>query len=267
MTRRLCLLGDSHLAALRVALNDAPDLAGGWAIDMFGSPRGGMGDVAVENGCLVPQSDQTAADFRQLGAADRIDLAAYDAFAVVGLGLSVMQAVRLWRGMRVYGMPSVTAGGDTDVTLVSRPLFTQVLSEHLAATLSYQLVKLLTGAVTVPILILPQPYPAPGILRDPRKGSGLRQICDSGDAAEVAAQFTAGARHAFGSGFLPQPVRTIRSDVLTAVRFTQGSVRLRADLAHPSLHPGADMVHANAAYGVVCLKQIRGALHAGESPA
>ena len=106
---------------------------------------------------------------------------------------------------------------------------------------------------------------APGILRDPRMGAGLRRIVEGGDSAVIAALFVAAARGVFGPGFLGQPARTIRSDVLTAVRFTQGSVRLRADLAHPARHPAADTVHANGVYGAICLKQIRTALDRRES--
>jgi hypothetical protein len=126
MTLRGCVLGNSHLAALRFAAADCADLPSGVALDFIGSAQNGLADVALDGQKLRATSAATEADFQRFGNVSAVDLAAYDFFVLVGLGLNIYGLEPFYRSHRCYGMRHWHQETDTRM-LVSRPVAQAIL--------------------------------------------------------------------------------------------------------------------------------------------
>ncbi|MES2144715.1 MAG: hypothetical protein V4516_10245, partial [Pseudomonadota bacterium] len=109
MTYRLCVIGNSHVAAFKLgwdqlaARGDA--LTRAIAPTFFGAPRDGLKNLAVRDGRLVPTADFVRDHFARMsgGRAD-VDPAVYDGFLLVGLGASMKRALRFYRTHRWFGL-------------------------------------------------------------------------------------------------------------------------------------------------------------------
>ena len=94
--KRVCVLGNSHLAAVKLGWNQRaaahPDLH----CDFFGAPKNGMAEVAFEDGLIVPQNEAVRAAFAMTsGGRESVQLRDYDCVVAVGLGFS-MATSRWW---------------------------------------------------------------------------------------------------------------------------------------------------------------------------
>jgi hypothetical protein len=84
--RRVCFIGNSHLAAVRLALDAARarGALGDVAADTFAAIREGIAGCAIRDGCLVPAEEAVAQSFRWTsGGQDRVELGRYDDIFVV----------------------------------------------------------------------------------------------------------------------------------------------------------------------------------------
>src|SRR5262249_9467769 len=85
----ICVIGNSHAAAIKQAWTDAaPGWGDGTTLTFFAAKAQLLRDLALEDGALVARSDELAAMLRLTsGGSDEIALDAYDGFILIGLGL------------------------------------------------------------------------------------------------------------------------------------------------------------------------------------
>lgn len=260
MTTRICLFGNSHIAALRSAR--APSgRRDRLRIDMVGAHGEGLMETRVEDGILVPTTPGAAHAFRRFGGGDGIDLEAYDAFGIVGCQVSIAQAVARYRHARWVGMAALAQEEDLATMgprLISRAFFMEDLAHRLSETLGGRFADHLRQSTSKPIVIISQPRPSVRVLQSalPRHRPFASAV-KMGDARLLSAVFEESARTmaaAVTARFIPQPVETIEDHITTGRDWTDGALRL-SESDKPQ--PEEDTLHANATYGAEVLKSLR----------
>ena len=254
MTLRGCILGNSHLAALRFASARPGAIPAGFALDFIGSGQSGLAHTRVQGNPLLPTSPETAADFQRFGGVSEIDLGRYDFFVLVGLGLNVFALDALYRGFRCIGMHHWQRPDPTR-PLISRALMAQVMLAQMRQSLNVTLAERIRSGSSAPIFLQCQPRPGLVMLNIKGKFPAFRRMRRQGDDALMAAIFEAAARN-LPETYVPQPPETIADTLFTADAFCQGSVRLTADVTAPVAHPTADFLHSNADYGRIALQRL-----------
>lgn len=262
MTISLCLIGNSHLVALQDALRSAPDRWPTLTCRFVPFRRRTALECRVEAGVLVPDSPAARFQLGYYAGVETLPLRQFDAFAVVGLNLKLLFALALWKCARWSGLPSLA--GVPDLAGLPHGLISPAAARAaLAATLGDLVGPVvacrLAGAGLGPVLIVGQPaLHRRAIWTDKGRFFGIGRAIEVGDAAAIAALHDAAAARAAASAgcrFLPQPVPTRHSDLLTRTVYMLGTLPAGSD------RPAAiDHTHANAAYGALVLDQIAEAL-------
>ncbi len=231
--KRICVLGNSHLAAVKLGWDQRPAAHDAARMDFFGTPGDGLADVAIEAGRLVAQTPKVQAAFAMTsGGMEAVTLADYDAFVIVALRYSMASLVRtIYARYRSEEHNNL----DGDVTMVSDATFLATARRKLERSRAVELANQLRGVVSAPILIVPQLLVSEAILQatDDALDAPLWQAAvRAGDDValdETLTRITA----ALGDdrvGFLPQPAQTRAGHIFTRREFGVGSVRLRVCL-------------------------------------
>ena len=261
MTRRVLILGNSHLACLREAWAAEPSRWPRLEATFLGAHKDLLLRTAVEGGRLRPATDAARAAFLRVNGTEEADLGACDAIIIVGCMIATATAALARRDMRWPGLPSLDALGDLaamEATLVSRPAARAAVAAALGARLGAALARHLGPHVAAPIWLACQPRisaaaherPLPttrGTLAAIAEGDGEALSWLHEDAARDAAQ-------ASGAGYIPQPEATVQDHLLTARPYMDGAHRLGPRPGLPQ--PRDDLMHANARYGALMLDAI-----------
>src|ERR1700755_3523959 len=96
MTSSICLMGDSHAAALKKGWIRITQRFTQAEITFFAGTSADWATLHVANGRLVPGTERLSAEFaRSSRGPEEID-ASYDAYILCGLGLAISFPLRLW---------------------------------------------------------------------------------------------------------------------------------------------------------------------------
>ncbi len=258
---RLCILGNSHLAALKDAWDAGPERWPGLDLTMIGGHGATLLETSVEQGRLVPISDAARGLFARYDAGPSIDLAAFDGFIIAGAQIALARLLALYQDARWTALPSLQWVSDLatePVTLISNPAACAIAEIRLADSLAIRLVDRLRTGTDRPILVTSQPRSAVAAIDAGRKGLGrLADTVRNGDAEALSSLFDQTAmrvlrRH--GARFLPQPPETRAADVFTSDPYVKGAIRL--SVTGRQQQPKDDLIHANGAYGALVLDQL-----------
>lgn len=250
MTYRLCVIGNSHVAAFKLgwdqlaAQKDAR--IAGLAPTFFGAPRDGVKAVAVREGRLVPLSESVAAHFVRLsGGRSEIDPILYDGFLLVGLGASMKRVLRLYRTHRWYGVQQ-SAG----CTVASLVFVQDFLAEGYAGTRLAQVAQMLAGLTDKPVFATPEPYWAamPSQSTGKKGDFGWARAAASGDGEKLAEVFAVALAAALGhhAGLMLQPAATVEHGIVTRAIYNKGASKMITGGGDES-----DAAHMNGDYGAV----------------
>lgn len=248
MTQRICIIGNSHVAALRQALDARGGAPEGVSITFFGVPGRSLRDIAVQDGAVMPVSQAQRRFFRQLsGGLDHIRVDHYDAFVLIGLELSIFRWLLLYQRARQapfrfeYGMPQIIDAEAYD--LCRRHVF-----DDTSGGTVYRALQTLGAR---PVYICPQAMPVADILDDTPRWRTLfeqedPQVLDEAFHIDMARGFPDAAE------ILWQPQATRAGPLLTAAEFSKFYV----GPGQPRERGHDDHQHMNAAYGAHVLAQI-----------
>jgi hypothetical protein len=89
----ICLIGNSHLAVLKLGWPDVQDQFAGMELEFYASAGASL-DLAVSNGCLVPANRPTQKRLAITSGKSGEIAPDFSAYIVCGLTLSAMTAVR-----------------------------------------------------------------------------------------------------------------------------------------------------------------------------
>lgn len=254
---RLLVIGNSHIAAPRLAYVAAPERWPGWDIDFCGLLAGNIGRLTLRAGILVPADKTVAAEMKFYNLVRQLDVSGYDAFAIVG-GFGWAGAASLCARHRSLDFPSVVAAG-CDCQLVGRDFLAAALRERLHHAAAFRLLRQLAG-LGRPVLMRPEPLPSADCVADPARFGAYADLVARGDAVFWRDWFWRTAEEQAGDAarLLPWPDDTALAGVWSRPELMRGALRLTPHRAKPQ--PQSDFAHGNADHGVLVMDQIIAAL-------
>ena len=247
---KICVLGNSHLAAFKLGwekiAGDYPDVS----VDCFGLGRNTFRHTELKDGAIVPTKPELVEKMKLFsGGHASIPVAKYDAFVVVGL---LAGMIRLMRYLPGHGI----AGEMEDrPQIVSYEMMQDAWDEYVNSTPMPHLIGLLREVSDAPILHFMRPLRSSAILdEDNTRAQFFRSMAASGDMPYANALLARLMEpHLNGHMIaIPQPEETTVGGVLTDKRYSVGSTLLRDEGTE---HGDDDVSHMNADYGAVCMAQ------------
>lgn len=243
---RICFIGDSHLAALKLAWSsvekDFPDATPVF----FAAPGKSLDGLVVADGALGAGKAALAGSLKVTSGGQTTIAGDYDHYVVYALELSVALAMDFGRQYRAERQAKDWR------TPLSDECFLQSLAGIARETLAYRTMAKLRQVTSNSLLLCPLP------IADIRNRKLRQTLTDNGDAADLVALFAnacARIAHELGARFLPQPAATLEADGLaTKASYSSAPARFYGVQAHE------DRSHMNAEYGVAVLRDLLGAI-------
>lgn len=223
---RVCVLGNSHVGALKLAYDADPSLASRMRLTFFAARGDEMRHLRLRDGRIEASTPLLEHSIRHTsGGLSEVDPQAYDAFLVYGLELRIQPP----------------ADG-----FFSRAVREQTARDAAAKTAGLFAVELLGEAGAAPVFVGLGPSPAAGESTALGRDPGYAAIFEALNAAVFAP---------LGVELLGQPEETFADGWRTDRRFSIGSRRLDVgDEASNELHPDNDSAHMNEAFGRIWLQ-------------
>lgn len=222
---RLCVIGNSHLAAIRLGWDTvAPEFP--WLqMTFFGARADGLRDLQVKGGRLVPGTADLADKLAYTsGGLTEIDPAQYDAALLVGMNY-------------IPTMPAHAGLSQAVRALVARAAYDASLAGLVFA-------RLRAAAPQLPVHVMPNP---------------LRRRVPGAEAAQAVVPYAvrlADFRRGLGEGpvhVVGQPPETLVDDLYTADAYGIGAVALDQGRGARAKNDD-DVSHMNHDYGVLMLR-------------
>lgn len=236
---RVCVLGDSHVAALKLGLVQVQPQFPEITFTFFAAGADHMNDITVENECLVPTTDYVRQMWEATsGGITQIE-PGFDHYVLCALGIRITKATAAYMNLFAQNNRSPPA----EDTLAAA---FQDLAEE---TLGARTFRKLREISDRPAILIGNPYPAED--RTPKLSARVQR---TGQARQIAAFYNRGcARFAecWGGQFSEQPDETIDDTMLlTKAEYSAAPPHL---LGHTV---GDDRGHMNAQFGAVVMSAI-----------
>ena len=258
---RVCVIGNSHIASLKLGWDAcvAEDPAA-WSDvkpTFFGAPSDGMRHVNLQDGSIVPRRKDIAEHFQRMsGGQDRIRLADYDAFFLVGLNVSVKRILRFYKSHIWLGL-----GVDAEKVTVHPKFMEEFLTERYASTRLIETAAMIKSAVSAPVVAIAEPHWASWI-RQGQEGTadyGWDKAIIAGDGPAIGEAFLTTVKAALApvAILVPQPSETIEDGIMTRAAYNKDASRLISGEGG-----GTDAAHMNAAFGQAIWPKVVAAIKA-----
>lgn len=220
--RRLCVLGNSHVAALKhgwARLQPGhPDLT----LDFFAAPRDRMSGLHLRGGSLVPAEESLAKDLAYTsGGMSEVDIDRYDGFLVYALGFRLPMLARQ----------------------LSRAVVIDVCGDRFDGSLCGRVASLIRQRSGRPVYVGCIP-----LRGEPQDAKAVAASITPSRAAECVAE----ALEARTLHFLQQPDASIGPAWNTLAEYSKGAMALMADRPHAD----GDTLHMNGLYGEKVLQSL-----------
>lgn len=252
---RICIIGNSHLAALKLAVNEGVLTGTGVDAVFFGAPGERFKKLRFTNGLLSgPRSLERILLQVSGGKYTQIDPSDFDVVVVYGGSIFLHRLVgSLHRTMNVEGVH------------ISEACLGRGIERWFARKHAFRLAKQLTHCAKR-VLLSPRPCPAMSeVVRNAGGGDELEpwawESLDPTFRRFIWEQCEKIVR-SHGVEMLFQPETTLDDNQYTDTKYTKDSTRL---LDTGGKHDDDDVTHMNAAYGKIILKHMLSEL-LGSSP-
>ncbi len=219
---RLCVIGNSHIGAIRRGWDTVSRNYPNATIDFFGSTGISMNTLVAVDG-LISSPDEEVREMleRTSGGKKSIVPDSYHAFVVVGLGLSAESFSYVYKRFRPL------AFARADMRLISRACYAATISGRLQTSLALQTARLVRSVSSAPIFCIPAPQPSSLVLDEPivdAEWLSEPALMDVLHEAIVAA--AAPIEAAEGFRFLWQPSETMERGPYSRREFGMNAVNL-----------------------------------------
>ncbi len=235
--RRICVIGDSHVAALKLGWETLRMEHSGLQLDFYAAPKPHMGAFAAEDAKLVATS-ATLKKFLEHTAEGRFTIdGSYALYLVCGIGAGIEAAAPAVKRLVRRNAPQ---GGKISDDLLRRGMARQMRDNEACVFLEK-----LRSITEAPIGLIARPFKSTGKFAAQLRAKGEEQrVADFyADCFEHVIRKRARAR------FLSQPVETLGEGPLsTADRFFRRPARIAVQGAEN------DGSHANGEYGAIVLR-------------
>lgn len=259
-----CLfIGNSHIRAIRDALEATPDRWAGLEVDTFGFRGAALPEVEVAHGHLRATGNFAKQQFESLNNGHRQwAITGYDAIIVVGFDFKPLDVVALSRAAVWPGLPSLTQAEDIATmrqTMMSRAAAKATIDASLDGCDAAKLVRGLRAEVDTPVFLVacPRLNQRAKWVADVPRFFGHGRAIKQGDAEELDLLWEQAARQVsrrIGARYLAQPRQTIAENILTRRKFMADGEVMVPTVNGPKKVP--DLTHANADYGALMLQKL-----------
>ena len=252
MAMKICMIGNSHIGALKL----------GWKqirhshrheVSFLGVPGVQIRNLAIEQGTVVPTSDNSRKYFEKTLGAESIELDRYDVVVVVGCGLNLIGALSVTSRWRPYTLVDETARDDqTQFDLVSDRLFAEILSSKIRKSLANRYITKMARQGAARVLYVTTPLPSSEIRLKPQEDP-VKDLVAGAHGPAVASLYRDAIEQVMGRDKVVFPPADVLVDgAMTDMRYSRGSLRLDGKREHPE----DDMHHMNADYGALVLEAV-----------
>jgi hypothetical protein len=235
--RRICVIGDSHVAALKLGWEALRAELPGLQLDFYAAPKPHMGGFAVEDGKLIATT-ATLKKFLEQTAEGRFSIdGSYALYLVCGIGAGIETVVPAVKKLLTGDFET----GEEDPDDQARRAFARLLRDA-EASVFLEKVRAITEA---PVALIAKPFGSAGVLAKMLRAAGEdRRVVDLYEQA-----FDRVLRKRSRARFLSQPAETLGdSPLATAEQFFRQPARLAVQDAE------GDGRHANGDYGAIVLR-------------
>ncbi|HWA90308.1 MAG TPA: hypothetical protein VG889_09755 [Rhizomicrobium sp.] len=242
---RVCFIGDSHTAAMRLGwetvAQDFPKIK----IAFYAAHRVRWVDLAVEDGRLVPQSEELTRLMRRL-VSEPVIAPDYDHYILCGMDYSIFYAMN-----RLMSFRSEDQLADNRTPLSSE-CYLRAMTGCLRDTINMQVARKVRAITARPITIVPGPR-----ISDANDLKLYPRLEQTGDAARIAGYFAAACAtlcSEIDAQVLEQPARTLRDPIRTLAVYAKDAPREFDEVPRPD--GWKDYQHMNAEYGALALRDL-----------
>jgi len=240
---RVCIVGDSHVVALKQGWEAISGHLPETEIVLFAAGHNTISDLRVEDGAILPASDKLRQAFVFSAGTDRIE-AGFDRFILCSMGFDHRHALKIANKFVAERFRS-----DDSRAPISDDCFTRAILDTLATSTMFsvaQMVRRITGA---PITAICAPFGAVHPRTGYVGGSRLKPPDDDGAVAELFHGACRTAIQSIGGDYLPQPVETLGTNCMTTAQsFAAAPARIAKKRG-----VGPDYNHMNADYGAIVM--------------
>lgn len=249
MTSHLCVIGNSHVAALKDGWPPLTEFAGNVHADFFGCLKDGMKSFGEVEGKLGPRDPDAAEFFKGIATTgDFVEPDRYEAFVLAGMKFFPNGLIRSYPE---FATPS-SHNHEEARNFVSDDTLVDALWDELKNGMMMHTARTLRAHSNAPVFLVWQPFLSEVLSQIEWREALYRPILDAKDGAFIR-MIMAGLDHrlaAEGFQVLGQPEDTISHGVMTAREYSEGSKQFRKNGG--SEHRALDVFHMNADFGRLC---------------
>ncbi len=247
MTFDVCVIGNSHVGAIKMGWDEISRDHPEWNLDFFAAPGVALADTFVEDGILSTNNPELQKALIFTGGTDRIDLTRYHSFLIVGGSLKI-SLPEITRDHLFFKTPRCKK------QLVSKLFIKEILSHRFRRSVAFKLAERIRSEVSTPIYCMPHPYPDTRVV-DHKKWDVFKIVKKAGYTKEWRAIFESACSEILSN--LAEPIfqndSTIVDDVFTDVQFSVGTKRWRPDIEED--RPDDENFHMNSLFGIQQLEK------------
>jgi len=222
----ICVIGNSHIAALKLGWDEISKNFPHIDLRFFGAPSNALKDLTVSGSRLLPGNEKLAKMLQVTSGGDPVvEVGDYDAFLFYGLGFTI-----------------------TPIDSRLSQAVTRAYCHELAnRSLNARLTRLIQSIVSVPVYTGHVPLQANIGPIHPASYMSYGVMCEHIRESLIARGVT----------FIQQPPSTVDLEIRTKALYTKNSARLNviSQDAVPLLHPDEDTKHMNADFGAAYLEE------------
>lgn len=257
MTFSLCIIGNSHVAAVKQAwTNRAPKVRNGVTVTFFSAQNYMMSHIKLEGRALVPHRQDLAEKLRFTSdGKERVEIDDYDAFVVVASGFGIdLPKIRAQCGTVDHQRFSRVEN------MVSTACFDFVTEAAFEASRAIELIDMIRRVSQVPIILIAAPFMSDRLLADD-VNRDLLHMKDTAPLEPLVAKLKATAERIAAkraSEVVWQHDSTIALPGFTRQEFNRGAVRFNM---RDGKQPEFDDKHGNEDFGYLSLMAALNRLH------
>jgi hypothetical protein len=266
MSLRICIVGNSHVAALRRGWTQLETQYPETIVDIYGAPGGTFTEVMASDGKIVCKGERAADSFKMTGGSREVALNRYDCVVVVGAGIRLQTMVNLLESFCPPFMNELLAGNGGNgsssrlarfyrkdaPTFVTTAMLRAFMNSYARRSNAAKLIESISAASGVKIYHLPAPLPSSKLLIV-KPSNVISRLVGTGHGptfAELIWEATEGALR--GKAEVIRPPGHLRvSGRLTDESYSEGGARIDESLSD---HDDEELFHMNGKYGVALMQ-------------
>ena len=242
--KRICIIGDSHVAALKNGWTTLAIEYPGVELTFFAAGSQHMEALAVGGNAVVATTPQLRKRLKITSSGQTEINGSYDAYAICGLGMNCTVAAQIHKILLAVQRGAELSQANRNDTLV------KTIAESLQLTMSIRVLDMVRQITNAAAVLVPQPLRAEDDTPTPDDPSKSMRWIQA--PFQMVCERLAKERKA---SFLPQPVETISDTLLaTKAKYAIAPSRLSANESKE------DRSHMNGEYGAIVLRKALGVL-------